>query len=163
MKLNSEVLARSSLVIFLVSGIYFLSLGYERAEISKQLKKIQEDIGDLAFNNYRTYASAGRTTQDCTEIVTFLYFKLFNYFQFTEMNEKLREVTGDIAELQTELKTFQSNSKCLAVELETIKTATDKNSPLWEMLALPSVCTQYFYCVTNTFVENGYVYSIRLL
>ncbi|VDN29931.1 unnamed protein product [Cylicostephanus goldi] len=61
----------------------------ERSLISNDLKSLQDQIGDLAFNNYRTYADAGRTTQHCTEIGiadklvearAFLLEELFNKF-----------------------------------------------------------------------------------
>lgn len=55
------------------------------------------------------------------------------------MNDRLREVTGEISELQSEMKLFQNISKGLSVELETVKAASNISSPLWEMLALPSV------------------------
>ncbi|KAK6027139.1 Dor1-like family protein [Ostertagia ostertagi] len=58
----------------------------ERNLILSDLKSLQDQIGDLAFNNYRTYADAGRTTQHCTEI-------------FTEMKDKLRVVSAQVPEL----------------------------------------------------------------
>lgn len=61
--------------------------GRERALISNELKSLQDQIGDLAFNNYRTYADAGRTTQDCTKIVSAL--KLYGKFYFVKRNETM--------------------------------------------------------------------------
>lgn len=56
--------------IILFLHMFFFSTGRERSLIANDLKSLQDQIGDLAFNNYRTYADAGRTTQHCTEIVS---------------------------------------------------------------------------------------------
>ncbi|EPB76375.1 hypothetical protein ANCCEY_04536 [Ancylostoma ceylanicum] len=97
----------------------------ERSLISNDLKSLQDQIGDLAFNNYRTYADAGRTTQHCTEI-------------FTEMKEKLRVVSGQIPELAAELRSFHTRTKDLSNELEIVRSACQKDGPVWELLSLPS-------------------------
>ncbi|VDM76690.1 unnamed protein product, partial [Strongylus vulgaris] len=117
-----------------------LSYGRERSLISNDLKSLQDQIGDLAFNNYRTYADAGRTTQHCTEI-------------FTEMKDKLRVVSGEIPELATELRDFHTRTKDVCQELEVVKSACEKDSPVWELLSLPS---RMDVCIRAGYYEAAY-------
>ncbi|KHJ93679.1 Dor1-like family protein [Oesophagostomum dentatum] len=112
----------------------------ERSLISNDLKSLQDQIGDLAFNNYRTYADAGRTTQHCTEI-------------FTEMKDKLRLVSGEIPELATELRDFHARTKDVCNELETVRSACQKDSPVWELLSLPS---RMDVCIRAGYYEAAY-------
>ncbi|EYB97488.1 hypothetical protein Y032_0140g2171 [Ancylostoma ceylanicum] len=112
----------------------------ERSLISNDLKSLQDQIGDLAFNNYRTYADAGRTTQHCTEI-------------FTEMKEKLRVVSGQIPELAAELRSFHTRTKDLSNELEIVRSACQKDGPVWELLSLPS---RMDVCIRAGYYEAAY-------
>ncbi|CAJ0601669.1 unnamed protein product [Cylicocyclus nassatus] len=112
----------------------------ERSLISNDLKSLQDQIGDLAFNNYRTYADAGRTTQHCTEI-------------FTEMKDKLRVVSGEIPELAVELRDFHTRTKDVCKELEVVKSACEKDSPVWELLSLPS---RMDVCIRAGYYEAAY-------
>ncbi|VDM58719.1 unnamed protein product [Angiostrongylus costaricensis] len=97
----------------------------ERSLILNDLRSLDDQIGDLAFNNYRTYADAGRTTQHCTEI-------------FTEMSEKLRVVSEQIPKLASELQSFHTCAKNVSNELDIVQSASQKESALWELLSLPS-------------------------
>uniref|UniRef100_A0A0K0CZ88 Conserved oligomeric Golgi complex subunit 8 n=1 Tax=Angiostrongylus cantonensis TaxID=6313 RepID=A0A0K0CZ88_ANGCA len=97
----------------------------ERSLILNDLRSLDDQIGDLAFNNYRTYADAGRTTQHCTEI-------------FTEMSEKLRVVSEQIPKLASELQSFHTCAKNVSNELDIVQSACQKESALWELLSLPS-------------------------
>ncbi|CAI4229493.1 unnamed protein product [Auanema sp. JU1783] len=112
----------------------------EKTEINKQLKQLQDKIGDLAFDNYRTYVDAGKTAEDCTDI-------------FTEISEKLREVSTDVPLLQNEIKEFYTRSKSNDDELRLIKSASDRNSPLWEILSLPS---RMDLCIRSGYYDAAY-------
>ncbi|KAK6747470.1 hypothetical protein RB195_000582 [Necator americanus] len=112
----------------------------ERSLISSDLKSLQDQIGDLAFNNYRTYADAGRTTQHCTDI-------------FTEMKEKLRVVSGQIPELAAELRSFHTCTKDISNELETVRSACQKDGPVWELLSLPA---RMDVCIRAGYYEAAY-------
>ena len=48
--------------------------GEQHASMERELAGLNEQIGDLAFNNYRTYADAGRITQQCSKIMRVLQF-----------------------------------------------------------------------------------------
>ncbi|PAV64612.1 hypothetical protein WR25_01688 [Diploscapter pachys] len=112
----------------------------ERALISNELKSLQDQIGDLAFNNYRTYADAGRTTQDCTKI-------------FTDMSEKLRTVSAEVTGLSSGLKSFHSKGQSVSGELDTVHSALDANHSLWEILSLPA---KMDVCIRAGYYEAAY-------
>ncbi|VDL74401.1 unnamed protein product [Nippostrongylus brasiliensis] len=113
----------------------------ERNHILSDLKSLQDQIGDLAFNNYRTYADAGRTTQYCTEI-------------FTEMKDKLRTVSAQVPELSSELTAFHARTKDLTKELELVKSACQKENAVWELLSLPS---RMDVCIRAGYYEAAYL------
>ncbi|GMS97459.1 hypothetical protein PENTCL1PPCAC_19634, partial [Pristionchus entomophagus] len=116
----------------------------QHASIERELSSLNEQIGDLAFNNYRTYADAGRTTQHCTKI-------------FSEMNSAVREVSSEVPELTEEIKQFFEKARKLNDEAELVKTATDRTHPMWDVLGLPAkmdlyIRTGYYdsaYALTN--------------
>ncbi|GMT26196.1 hypothetical protein PFISCL1PPCAC_17493 [Pristionchus fissidentatus] len=116
----------------------------QHASIERELASLNEQIGDLAFNNYRTYADAGRTTQHCTKI-------------FSEMNSAVREVAAEVPALTDEIKHFFEKARKLNDEAELVKAATDRTHPLWDVLGLPAkmdlyIRTGYYdsaYALTN--------------
>ncbi|KAE9418876.1 hypothetical protein Angca_003405, partial [Angiostrongylus cantonensis] len=112
----------------------------ERSLILNDLRSLDDQIGDLAFNNYRTYADAGRTTQHCTEI-------------FTEMSEKLRVVSEQIPKLASELQSFHTCAKNVSNELDIVQSACQKESALWELLSLPS---RMDVCIRAGYYEAAY-------
>lgn len=112
----------------------------ERSLILNDLISLEDQIGDLAFKNYRTYADAGRTTQHCTEI-------------FTEMNDKLRIVSEQIPKLASELKCFHACTKNVSNELDLVKSACQKEGALWELLSLPS---RMDLCIRAGYYEAAY-------
>nr|CDJ93876.1 Dor1 protein domain containing protein [Haemonchus contortus] len=112
----------------------------ERTLILNDLKSLQDQIGDLAFNNYRTYADAGRTTQHCTEI-------------FTEMKDKLRVVSAEVPELASELRTFHTRTKDLSRELDAVQSACHKENLVWELISLPS---RMDVCIRAGYYEAAY-------
>lgn len=112
----------------------------ERSLIQGDLKSLQDQIGDLAFNNYRTYADAGRTTQHCTEI-------------FTEMKDRLRVVSARVPELASELRSFRARMKDVSNEIDIVRSACQKDNPIWELLSLPS---RMDVCIRAGYYEAAY-------
>jgi hypothetical protein len=41
----------------------------QRTGLSSRIGHLSNEISDLAFNNYRTYADAGRTAEHCKKMV----------------------------------------------------------------------------------------------
>ncbi|GMR50542.1 hypothetical protein PMAYCL1PPCAC_20737 [Pristionchus mayeri] len=116
----------------------------QHASIERELSSLNEQIGDLAFNNYRTYADAGRTTQHCKTI-------------FSEMNSAVREVASEVPEITEEIKHFFEKARKFNDEAELVKAATDRTHPMWDVIGLPAkmdlyIRTGYYdsaYALTN--------------
>ncbi|CAI5448292.1 unnamed protein product [Caenorhabditis angaria] len=118
----------------------------ERLMLASELKSIESQISDLAFNNYGTYADAGRATHDCSKT-------------FGEMRDKTVDLSGQADELTQAFSDFRTKSKVLAAEQELTKKALDKTNPIWELLSLPSrmdVCIRAgYYDLAYTLTNYG--------
>ncbi|RCN27334.1 hypothetical protein ANCCAN_26931 [Ancylostoma caninum] len=73
--------------------------------------------------------------------------------KFTEMKEKLRAVSGQIPELAAELRSFHTRTKDLSNEVEIVRSACQKDGPVWELLSLPS---RMDVCIRAGYYEAAY-------
>ncbi|CAD6199237.1 unnamed protein product [Caenorhabditis auriculariae] len=112
----------------------------EKALLASELKSIEAQISDLAFNNYGTYADAGRATHDCSKV-------------FHEMRDKTDGLSAEISHMNEEFQSFRAKSKALSAEQELIRKAIDKSNPVWELLSLPS---RMDICIRAGYYDSAY-------
>ncbi|KHN71152.1 Conserved oligomeric Golgi complex subunit 8 [Toxocara canis] len=124
-------------------------LRQQRQAIASQLVHVQQQISDLAYGNYRTYADAGTTSEYCRK-------------KFGEASEKVEAIDTEIAELRGCLKEFSIRSEQISEELGYLKSAESKTSPLWDILSLPA---RMDVCIRAGYYEVAYSltnYGIQL-
>uniref|UniRef100_A0A9J2Q228 Conserved oligomeric Golgi complex subunit 8 n=1 Tax=Ascaris lumbricoides TaxID=6252 RepID=A0A9J2Q228_ASCLU len=124
-------------------------LRQEKQGIASQLLHVQQQISDLAYGNYRTYADAGSTTEYCRK-------------KFDEAKGKVDAIGAEVAELRGCLKEFATKSEQINKELDCLKSAESKSSPLWDILSLP---TRMDVCIRAGYYEVAYSltnYGIQL-
>uniref|UniRef100_F1L1L0 Conserved oligomeric Golgi complex subunit 8 n=1 Tax=Ascaris suum TaxID=6253 RepID=F1L1L0_ASCSU len=124
-------------------------LRQEKQGIASQLLHVQQQISDLAYGNYRTYADAGSTTEYCRK-------------KFDEAKGKVDAIDAEVAELRGCLKEFATKSEQINKELDYLKSAESKSSPLWDILSLP---TRMDVCIRAGYYEVAYSltnYGIQL-
>ncbi|EGT48511.1 hypothetical protein CAEBREN_07977 [Caenorhabditis brenneri] len=118
----------------------------QKVLLASELKAIDAQISDLAFNNYGTYADAGRATHDCSKT-------------FGEMRDKTVNLSGQADELTTAFQEFRSKAKKLAEEQDLVRKSLDKSNPIWELLTLPSrmdICIRAgYYDLAYTLTNYG--------
>ncbi|TMS39198.1 hypothetical protein L596_005763 [Steinernema carpocapsae] len=112
----------------------------ERSSLSSHVLHLQNEIGDLAFNNYRTYADVGRTAEMCKEM-------------FTDMSETMSGLKDEVPDLVQNIKKFYEDSKESADELACLKKATAKNNPLWDLFTLPNMMEK---CIRAGYYDSAY-------
>lgn len=120
----------------------------EKALLASELKAIDAQISDMAFNNYGTYADAGRATHHCSKV-------------FGELKNSTLDLTKDVGNLTAAFQAFRAEAKTCSQEMTLTNKALDKTNPLWELLSLPSrmdVCIRagYYdlaYSLTNYGVQ----------
>lgn len=116
-------------------------LRQEKHGICSQLLHVQQQISDLAYGNYRTYADAGSTTEHCRK-------------RFTEANGLVDSIDTEISGLRENLGEFRERSGKIAQELACLKSAESKESPLWDILSLP---TRMDVCIRAGYYEDAYL------
>ncbi|CAO4374603.1 unnamed protein product [Caenorhabditis nigoni] len=118
----------------------------QKVLLASELKAIDAQISDLAFNNYGTYADAGRATHDCSKT-------------FGEMRDKTVDLSSQAEELTNAFHEFRLKAKQLSEEQDLVKKALDKSNPIWELLTLPSrmdVCIRAgYYDLAYTLTNYG--------
>uniref|UniRef100_A0A1I8AD69 Conserved oligomeric Golgi complex subunit 8 n=1 Tax=Steinernema glaseri TaxID=37863 RepID=A0A1I8AD69_9BILA len=112
----------------------------ERSGLSSHILHLQNEIGDLAFNNYRTYADVGRTAELCKEM-------------FSDMSETMSELKDEVPDLVQNIKQFYSESKKGAAELSTLQKATSSSNPLWDLFTLPNMMEK---CIRAGYYDAAY-------
>lgn len=124
-------------------------LRQEKQSITSQLLHVQQQISDLAYGNYRTYADAGSTTEHCRRM-------------FGEANELVNSIDAEIEGLRCSLNEFGERSVEIGKELGYLRSAESKGSPLWDILSLPS---RMDVCIRAGYYEVAYSltnYGIQL-
>lgn len=116
-------------------------LRQEKQSISSQLLHVQQQISDLAFCNYRTYADAGSTTEHCRK-------------RFAEASELVDSIDSEIIGLRECLSNFRERNVKISQEVAFLKSAESKESPLWDMLSLP---TRMDVCIRAGYYEDAYL------
>ncbi|MFH4980148.1 hypothetical protein AB6A40_006857 [Gnathostoma spinigerum] len=101
-------------------------LRHEKQTTASQLLDLQRKISDLAYGNYRTYADAGSTTEHCRRM-------------YGEANELVNDIREDLVCLQSSLKGFELSTGKTDEGLKYLKAAEMKDSPVWDILTLPTV------------------------
>ncbi|ULT96468.1 hypothetical protein L5515_011906 [Caenorhabditis briggsae] len=118
----------------------------QKVLLASELKAIDAQISDLAFNNYGTYADAGRATHDCSKT-------------FGEMRDKTVDLSSQAEELTNAFQEFRVKAKQLSEEQDLVRKALDKSNPIWELLTLPSrmdVCIRAgYYDLAYTLTNYG--------
>ncbi|VDK18628.1 unnamed protein product, partial [Anisakis simplex] len=123
--------------------------GQQRECINSKLVHIQQQISDLAFDNYRTYADAGSTTEYCRK-------------KFGEATGEVDKIDSEIDKLRGCFKEFSKRSDEISEEIGYLKSAESKSSPLWDILGLRSLMD---VCIRAGYYEIAYSltnYGIQL-
>ncbi|KAK0428012.1 hypothetical protein QR680_010542 [Steinernema hermaphroditum] len=107
-------------------------LRVERLALFSHIRHVQDEIGVLAFHNYRTYADIGRTAE-------------LNRAMFSDMNETMPKLKDEVAHLVQDIKQFYADSKQEADELATLRKATSSDSPLWDLFSMPDTLKKCVY------------------
>ncbi|VDD89750.1 unnamed protein product [Enterobius vermicularis] len=113
----------------------------EKQSITSQLLHVQQQISDLAFCNYRTYADAGSTTEHCRKKVNF-------------DDELVDSIDSEINGLQECLGSFRGKNAKINQEIAALESAESKESPLWDILSLPS---RMDVCIRAGYYEDAYL------
>lgn len=66
-KLTLDELRKFLNLLFLLYCMFILE--HQRTSNRSRILQLQNEISNLAFNNYRTYADVGRTAEHCKEMV----------------------------------------------------------------------------------------------
>ncbi|TKR95794.1 hypothetical protein L596_009917 [Steinernema carpocapsae] len=111
-----------------------------RSSLSSLAATLQDEIGDLAFNNYRTYADVGNTADLCNEM-------------FCSMSATTSELKDVVPELFHRIKKFYVDSERVAQELGLLKKAAAKENPLWDLFTLPNVMEK---CIRAGHYDSAY-------
>ncbi|CAJ0579655.1 unnamed protein product, partial [Mesorhabditis spiculigera] len=98
----------------------------EQMAITYDLERLQAQIGDLAFNNYRTYANASRTTQQCQQT-------------FSEINGILGDMGKQLPNVGKEFRNFIEVSKQTRRECELLESASAVDWPTKKILEMPEL------------------------
>ncbi|KAI1702427.1 dor1-like family domain-containing protein [Ditylenchus destructor] len=101
-------------------------LRLQRSGLSSRIDHLQNEVSNLAFNNYRTYADVGRTAEHCKEM-------------FTEMNHFMGQVKKQFPGLVDAMEKFHTTSSTLTGEFSTLDEVSSANSQVWELLKLPKM------------------------
>ncbi|KAK0399754.1 hypothetical protein QR680_003198 [Steinernema hermaphroditum] len=112
----------------------------ERSGLSSRILHLQNEIGDLAFNNYRTYADVGRTAELCKEM-------------FADMSETMSELKEEVPDLVQSIKHFYTDSKKGATELAILQKSTATTNPLWDLFTLPNIMEK---CIRAGYYDAAY-------
>ncbi|KAI6214510.1 hypothetical protein M3Y94_00276900 [Aphelenchoides besseyi] len=121
-------------------GLSLKELESQRASLSSKITQLSNRISDLAFNNYRTYANAGRTAEHCIEM-------------FSSINNEMIEVKQQFPNLLDDIEQFDSLSYNMFREFMRLDDATSDSSPIWEILNLNKVMDS---CIRGGYYDSAY-------
>ena len=114
----------------------------QRSGLSSRINHLTNEIGDLAFNNYRTYADAGRTAEHCKEMVSFISFVVsltLHLFQFSNIHNNINEVKVKMPKLVETVQGFSERTKTFHKEYDVLTSVIDRNNLLWKIIDMPKV------------------------
>ncbi|KAH7730617.1 Conserved oligomeric Golgi complex component 8 [Aphelenchoides avenae] len=112
----------------------------QKSGLASRVQHLQNEISDLAFNNYRTYADAGRTAENCKQM-------------FTEMSHFMTQAKHDLPALLRRLESFHDATSELQTEYNRLEELSSRTSPIWEILSLPKMMEK---CVRAGQYEAAY-------
>ncbi|CAD5227282.1 unnamed protein product [Bursaphelenchus xylophilus] len=98
----------------------------KRAGLSSQISHLTQKISDLAFNNYRIYADAGRTAENCSDMLD-------------NINKEMSHVKERLPVLIEETEAFIESSEDIFREFMHLDDAISDESPIWEIVNLPKM------------------------
>ncbi|VDN37296.1 unnamed protein product [Gongylonema pulchrum] len=115
-------------------------LQHEKQSTAVQLLHVQQEISDLAYGNYRIYADAGSTTEQCRAL-------------FGEASGMVEDIEKEIDAIRKSAKEFGARSSEISQELQCLKLAENKGSQLWDILSLP---TRMDVCIRAGYYDLAY-------
>ncbi|VIO92901.1 Conserved oligomeric Golgi complex component 8, putative [Brugia malayi] len=124
-------------------------LKQEKQSTSSQLLHVQQQISDLAYGNYRIYADAGSTTEQCKQL-------------FGKANDLVGDIEKGIESIRESLKQFDSKNDEVVQELHHLQLAESKSSRLWDILSLPM---RMDICIRAGYYDMAYLltnYGVQL-
>ncbi|CAD5219870.1 unnamed protein product [Bursaphelenchus okinawaensis] len=101
-------------------------LDSKRAGLSSQISHLTQKISDLAFNNYRIYADAGRTAENCSEMLD-------------NINKEMSHVKERLPTLIDDTVAFIEKSEDIFRDFVHLDDAITEDSPIWEIVNLPKM------------------------
>uniref|UniRef100_A0A7E4VI28 Conserved oligomeric Golgi complex subunit 8 n=1 Tax=Panagrellus redivivus TaxID=6233 RepID=A0A7E4VI28_PANRE len=139
-------------LVAIEQGIQKLSLSEllsQRSGLNARITHLGNEISDLAFNNYRTYADAGRTAEHCKEM-------------FSNVHKAITSVRDGMPELNEAIKDFGDANKAFHKDYESTTAVTDPNNPIWKILNMPKMMHQ---CIRTGEYESAFAltdYAVQL-
>ncbi|EFO21480.2 hypothetical protein LOAG_07009 [Loa loa] len=130
-------------------GLTAAQLKQEKQNTSSQLLRVQQQISDLAYGNYRIYADAGSTTERCRQL-------------FGKANDLAEDIEKGIESIRESMKQFDSKNDEIADELHYLELAERKDSHLWDVLSLP---TRMDICIRAGYYDMAFLltnYGVEL-
>uniref|UniRef100_A0AC34F0D9 Conserved oligomeric Golgi complex subunit 8 n=1 Tax=Panagrolaimus sp. ES5 TaxID=591445 RepID=A0AC34F0D9_9BILA len=110
-----------------IQQLTLAEISSQRTGLSSRIGHLSNEISDLAFNNYRTYADAGRTAEHCKKMVSFVTYCC--------IKENMPELTSGI-------KTFAEKTKEFHKEYDNVATVNNRENLLWKILDMPKIMHQ---------------------
>jgi hypothetical protein len=104
-------------------------LASQRTGLSSRIGHLSNEISDLAFNNYRTYADAGRTAEHCKKM-------------FSNIHSNVTSIKENMPELTSGIKTFAEKTKEFHKEYDNVATVNNRENLLWKILDMPKIMHQ---------------------
>lgn len=92
--------------------------------LASRIHQLQQEISDLAFTNYRTYADVGRTAENCKEMLT-------------QVSQQMSSAKRGLPSLVDTIQQFSSSADQLREEYDKLEALESEDSQLWELLQLP--------------------------
>ncbi|KAI6176374.1 Component of oligomeric Golgi complex 8 [Aphelenchoides bicaudatus] len=112
----------------------------QQASLTAKISHLSNKISDLAFNNYRTYANAGRTAENCIEM-------------FSNINHEMTSVRQRFPNLLEDIEKFDEFADNLFREFMRLDDASSDSSLVWEVLGLTKVMDD---CIKAGHYDSAY-------
>uniref|UniRef100_A0A0K0G129 Conserved oligomeric Golgi complex subunit 8 n=1 Tax=Strongyloides venezuelensis TaxID=75913 RepID=A0A0K0G129_STRVS len=113
----------------------------EKLFLSHCWDNLKESLNQLAFSNYKTYADASRTSQECTTTIT-------------QLDDFLRSSSSEINHIINSVKEFSEKSKEIYRNFDTLKKLHSPESVGRQLISLPKMMDD---CVREGQYESAYM------
>lgn len=113
----------------------------EKLFLSHCWENLKESLNQLAFSNYKTYADASRTSQECTTTIT-------------QLDDFLKSSSSEINQIINSVKEFSEKSKEIHSNFDTLRKLHSSESVGRQLISLPKMMDD---CVRDGQYESAYM------